>query len=141
MRFIGERSRLAPDIQDMMNGLEDRTAGNDKLNLVIALNYGGRAEIAAAAQRLAAEAAAGRDPETIDEAAFDAALQTAGVPDPDLLIRTSGEQRISNFLLWQCAYSEFVFVDELWPDFTPEVFARALGAYQSRERRFGAVAG
>lgn len=139
--FLGDRARLDDDIQAMMTGLEAQTASNDKLTLAIAINYGGRAEIAAAAQRLAKSAAAGEiAPEAIDEAALEGELETAGLPDPDLVIRTSGEQRISNFLLWQCAYAEFLFVEELWPDFTPEVFARALDTYRTRERRFGAVA-
>jgi undecaprenyl diphosphate synthase len=141
-RFIGDRSRLAPDIQAMMAGLERQTAGGDRLTVVIAVNYGGRAEIAAAARALAAEAAAGRlDPAAIDEAALEGALDTAGLPDPDLVIRTSGEQRVSNFLLWQAAYAEFVFAPELWPDFDRDAFARALAAYGARERRFGALAG
>ncbi|QIE56084.1 di-trans,poly-cis-decaprenylcistransferase [Pikeienuella piscinae] len=139
--FIGDREGLAPDIRELMAGLEAQTASNDRLTLVIAINYGGRAEIAAAARRLAKRAAAGEiEPEAVDEAALDAALDTGGLPDPDLLIRTSGEQRISNFLLWQCAYAEFMFVDELWPDFGREALARALAAYGARERRFGAVA-
>ncbi|MEM7545332.1 MAG: polyprenyl diphosphate synthase [Pseudomonadota bacterium] len=139
--FIGDRQGLAPDIQKMMTGLERRTADNDKLTLVIALNYGGRAEITAAAQRLAARAASGEiAPEAIDEAAVTQEMGTADLPDPDLVIRTSGEQRISNFLLWQLAYAEFLFVDELWPDFDRDAFARALASYGVRDRRFGAVA-
>ena len=142
VRFIGDRDRLAPDIRRMADSLERQTAQNDKLTIVIALNYGGRGEIVRAARRLAARAAAGEiRPEEIDEARFGAELFTCDLPEPDLLIRTSGEQRISNFLLWQCAYAELVFVDELWPDFTPEVFARAIAAFGARERRFGAVAG
>lgn len=140
VRFIGDRSVLAPDIQALMTGLEETTRHNDKLTLAIALNYGGRGEIAASARRLAKQVAAGAlNPDEIDEAAISAGLDTNGLPDPDLVIRTSGEQRISNFLLWQCAYAEFLFVDELWPDFTPDVFARALNAFGARERRFGAV--
>ncbi|MEO0361702.1 MAG: polyprenyl diphosphate synthase, partial [Pseudomonadota bacterium] len=123
--FIGDREGLAPDIQAMMAGLEARTASNDALTLVIALNYGGRAEIAAAARRLAARAAAGEIAlDAVDEDALDAELSTASVSDPDLMIRTSGEQRISNFLLWQCAYSELLFVDEFWPDFGRDALAR-----------------
>lgn len=140
VRFLGDRSVLAADIQALMTGLEENTQHNDKLTLAIALNYGGRGEIAAAARKLAVQAAAGEiDPNAIDEAAIGAGLDTNGLPDPDLVIRTSGEQRISNFLLWQCAYAEFLFVDELWPDFTPDAFARALSAFGTRERRFGAV--
>ncbi|MFV0475642.1 MAG: polyprenyl diphosphate synthase [Pikeienuella sp.] len=139
--FLGDREGLDADLRDMMNGLEERTAGNDRLTLAIAINYGGRAEIAAAVRRLAARAAAGEiDADAIDEEAIAGALDTRGLPDPDLVIRTSGEQRISNFLLWQCAYSEFLFVDELWPDFSGATLARALAAFGGRERRFGAVA-
>lgn len=140
VRFIGDRSALAPDIQAMMTGLEERTHENNRLTLAIALNYGGRGEIAAATRRLAAQAASGEIAlDDIDEAAIGGALDTHDLPDPDLVIRTSGEQRISNFLLWQCAYAEFLFVDDLWPDFTPDAFARALSAFGARERRFGAV--
>jgi undecaprenyl diphosphate synthase len=141
VRFIGDRDRLAPDIRAMMAGLEAQTAGGERLTVVLAINYGARAEIATAARRLAEAARAGAlAPEAIDEAAVDAALETAGLPDPDLVIRTSGEQRISNFLLWQAAYAEFVFAPELWPDFDREAFGRALAAYGARERRFGALA-
>lgn len=140
--FIGERSGLDSDIQEMMGSLEAQSASNDKLTIVIALNYGGRGEIARAARRLAAEVASGeKSPDDVTEAALGAALDAPDVPDPDLVIRTSGEQRISNFLLWQCAYAEFLFVDELWPDFNRDAFARALAAFGARERRFGAVAG
>jgi undecaprenyl diphosphate synthase len=116
----------------------ERTANNTRLTLVIALNYGSRAEIAAAARRLAAEAAAGEiDPGSIDEEAIAAELQTAEFPELDLLIRTSGEVRLSNFLLWQAAYAELLFLDTLWPDFDEQVFAEALSTYAARERRFG----
>ncbi len=142
VRFIGDRSALDPDIQAMMDAIEARTAAHRRFTLAIAVNYGGRAEIAAAARRLAREVACGaRTPESIDEAVLGGALETAELSDPDLVIRTSGEQRISNFLLWQCAYSEFVFAPELWPDFDRAAFERALAAYGARERRFGAVAG
>jgi undecaprenyl diphosphate synthase len=142
VRIIGDRAGLEPDIVSMIDALEQRTAKCDRFGLVIALNYGGRAEIADAARRLAAEVAAGRlDPQDIGEDTVGAMLATADLPDPDLVIRTSGEQRISNFLLWQCAYSEFVFVPELWPDFDRAAFERALSAFGARERRFGAVAG
>jgi undecaprenyl diphosphate synthase len=140
LRFIGDRTRLAPDLQAMMASVERQTSGGQRLTVVIAINYGGRAEIAAAARTLAAEVAAGtRRPEEVTEEALASALTTADLPDPDLVIRTSGEQRISNFLLWQCAYAEFVFVPELWPDFDRAAFERALGAFGNRERRFGAV--
>lgn len=142
VKFIGDRSALDSDIQDMMASLEAQSAANDKLTIVIALNYGGRAEIARAAQRLAADVASGETSlEDVTEAALGAALDAPDVPDPDLVIRTSGEQRISNFLLWQCAYAEFLFVDDLWPDFNRDAFARALAAFGARERRFGAVVG
>lgn len=142
VKFIGERSALDSDIQEMMASLEAQSASNTKLTIVIALNYGGRAEIARAAQRLAADVASGeKSLHEVTETALGAALDAPDVPDPDLVIRTSGEQRISNFLLWQCAYAEFLFVDELWPDFNRDAFARALAAFGARERRFGAVAG
>ncbi len=142
VKFIGDRSALDSDIQDMMASLEAQSAANDKLTIVIALNYGGRAELARAAQRLAADVASGETSlEDVTEAALGAALDAPDVPDPDLVIRTSGEQRISNFLLWQCAYAEFLFVDDLWPDFNRDAFARALAAFGARERRFGAVVG
>lgn len=142
VRFIGERSGLDSDIQEMMASLEAQSALNEKLTIVIALNYGGRAEIARAARQLAAEVASGEKTlDDVTETALGAALDAPDVPNPDLVIRTSGEQRISNFLLWQCAYAEFLFVDELWPDFNRDAFARALAAFGARERRFGAVAG
>jgi undecaprenyl diphosphate synthase len=140
LRFIGDRARLAPDLQAMMASVESRTAGGARLTVVMAINYGGRAEIAAAARRLATEVASGaRAPEDVTEAALAGALTTADLPDPDLVIRTSGEQRLSNFLLWQCAYAEFVFAPELWPDFDRAAFERALGAFGARDRRYGAV--
>jgi undecaprenyl diphosphate synthase len=140
VRFIGNRAQLAPDIQAMMAGLEAQTAQCTGLCVVIAVNYGGRADIAEAVRTMAADVAAGRlAPEEVCEARLASALSTGDLPDPDLVIRTSGEQRMSNFLLWQCAYAEFVFVPELWPDFTREVFERALGVFRTRRRRFGAV--
>ena len=142
VRFIGNRAGLAPDIQALMAGLEAQTAHCTGLCVVLAVNYGGRADIAEAARRLAAEVAAGRlDSADVNEHRLSAVMSTAGLSDPDLVIRTSGEQRISNFLLWQCAYAEFVFVPELWPDFTRDVFERALGVFRARQRRFGAVVG
>ena len=116
----------------------ERTADNDRLTLVVALNYGARAEIAAAARRLAAEVRDGkREAISIDEQAISDALDTAGLPEPDLLIRTSGEVRLSNFLLWQAAYAELLFVDTLWPDFDGAAFRDALDQYAVRQRRFG----
>jgi undecaprenyl diphosphate synthase len=139
IRVIGERSRLADDIVGLISEAEERTRRNRVLTLVIALNYGGQNEIIAACRALATEAAAGRlDPAKIDGEMFAAHLQTAGIPDPDLLIRTSGEQRLSNFLLWQSAYTELVFTDVLWPDFTRHHLADALAQFQRRERRYGA---
>ena len=118
------------------------TSANARLNLTVALSYGARAEIAAAARRLAEAVRDGTlDPAQIDEEHVAGALATAGIPDPDLIIRTSGEQRLSNFLLWQAAYAELVFLDVLWPDFAPEHFAAALAEYARRERRFGARPG
>ncbi len=140
IRVIGERERFASDILALIANAEDTTRANTRLDLTIALSYGGRADIVAAARRLADDARAGRlDPEQIDEAQFGRALWTTGIPDPDLLIRTSGEKRISNFLLWQSAYTEFVFVDTLWPDFGKRDFAEAVGEFQRRERRYGAA--
>ncbi|MCP5372879.1 MAG: isoprenyl transferase [Hyphomicrobiales bacterium] len=142
LRVIGDRARLADDIVSLIEQAEQRTAGNEILTLTLALSYGGRTEIAEAARRLAREVQAGTlDPDDIDEARFESRLFTADIPDPDLLIRTSGEQRISNFLLWQLAYAEFVFVETLWPDFSEEVFADALNEFNRRERRYGASSG
>lgn len=142
LRFIGDRAPLDADIRSLMASVEAQTAGGERLTVIIAVNYGGRADIACAARRLAADVASGAlAPEAIDEGALDRALSTAGAPDPDLVIRTSGEQRISNFLLWQAAYAEFVFAPELWPDFDRAAFERALSAYGARERRYGALAG
>lgn len=140
LRIIGDRSRLAPDIQAMIEDAERRTETNTRLNLIVALSYGARAEIAAAARMLARDARDGRlDPESIDEDAVASRLFTRDIPDPDLLIRTSGEMRISNFLLWQVAYTEFLFVDRLWPDFSEADFETAVREYRGRERRFGAT--
>ena len=138
VRFIGDRAPLDRVLQRRMARLEEATAENDRLALTIALNYGGRDEILAATRRLAAEVAAGRlAPEALDGETFARALYTGGMPDPDLVIRTSGEMRVSNFLTWQSAYAEYAFVEECWPDFTPERFAEVLESYGRRERRFG----
>ncbi len=138
LRFIGERARLDKKLQRLMAGIEERTAGNDRLHLTVAINYGGRDELARAARRLAMDVAAGvLRAEEADEAALAARLDTAGLPDPDLVIRTSGESRISNFLLWQSAYSEYEFTETLWPDFTPAELARVMECYGLRDRRFG----
>jgi len=142
LRIIGDRAKLPNDIVGMIDNAETLTAANDRLNLAIALSYGGRAEIALAARRLAEDAAAGRiAPDAIDEDAFAARLLTAGMPDPDLLIRTSGEQRISNFLLWQTAYAELVFTPTLWPDFAKSDLEKAVHDFHGRDRRYGASVG
>jgi undecaprenyl diphosphate synthase len=142
LRFIGERGRFERDIQSDLDRAERDTAHNTALNLVIALSYGARAEIVAAAQAAAREVAEGRfAADALDETRFEGFLSTTGIPDPDLIIRTSGEQRLSNFLLWQCAYAELVFLDLLWPDFGAEAFAAALAEFARRERRFGARPG
>lgn len=142
IRIIGERERFDADIRKGLEEAERITAGNSRLNLNVALSYGGRAEILHAARLLAEAARTGRtDPAALSEEDITAALFTAGMPDPDLIIRTSGEQRLSNFLLWQAAYAELVFLDVLWPDFGASDFANALAAYGQRERRFGARPG
>jgi undecaprenyl diphosphate synthase len=135
-RVIGRAEELAPDVQHELEVGIRRTAGNGGMLFNIALNYGGRAEIVHAARRAIAEGIAAED---LDERRFGDLLYTAGQPDPDLLIRTSGEQRLSNYLLWQCAYTEFVFVDEYWPDFNRETMQRAIAEYLTRERRFGGL--
>ena len=142
VRFIGDRIRLDPVLVRLMDHLEKVTEGNTRANLTVALNYGGRDEVARATKRLAREVALGRiDPEAVDETTLARFLDTCVLPDPDLVIRTSGEARISNFLLWQSAYSEYEFIDTLWPDFSAAEFSRIVRAYAARERRFGAVPG
>jgi undecaprenyl diphosphate synthase len=135
LRVIGEQARFGPNIFAELAAAEAKTASNEKLTLLMALSYGGRAEIVAAARQAIAE---GLAPEALTEEKFASYLATAGVPDPDLLIRTSGEQRLSNFLLWQTAYAELVFIDVLWPDFGEQDFAGAVRKFAMRERRFGA---
>ena len=140
MRIIGHRGRVATDIQQMIQDSESRTARNDGMNLTFAFDYGGQEEIAAAAQELARAAKDGRlDPETITPELFAARLFTSALPAPDLVIRTSGEHRLSNFLLWQSAYAELLFLDTLWPDFDRAVLIAALNKFAARERRFGAL--
>lgn len=140
VRFIGQRHRLPADLQRLMGQMETRTAGNSRLVLQIAISYGARAEIAEAVRSLAARAVAGElSAEAIDEQSISAALWTGGLPDPDLVIRTSGEMRVSNFLLWQAAYAEYAFVPACWPDFDAELFAETLAGFGLRERRFGAL--
>lgn len=142
VRFIGDRIRLDETLVALMDELELLTADNDRVHLTVALNYGGRDEVARATKRLAREVAAGRiDPENVDAETLARFLDTYVLPDPDLVIRTSGEARISNFLLWQSAYAEYDFIDTLWPDFTRDEFANVLASYCNRERRFGAVPG
>ena len=142
LRVIGDRQRLAPDICTLIDNAETLTRDNRGINLTVALSYGGRGELVAAARALAGKAAAGEiAPEEIDEAAIARHLFTADLPDPDLLIRTSGEQRISNFLLWQCAYAELVFTKTLWPDFGRSDLEQAIADYGCRERRYGASVG
>ncbi|HET9483612.1 MAG TPA: polyprenyl diphosphate synthase [Xanthomonadales bacterium] len=138
LRFIGERAAFAPELIERMDRAERRTEGNATLAMNVAVNYGGRMDIAQAARRLASLAARGElDPGAIDEAAVAAQLALAGQPEPDLFIRTGGEQRISNFLLWQLAYAELWFTDVLWPDFDVACLQRAIADFGARERRFG----
>lgn len=140
VRFIGDRVRLDHELIKLMNELEDITAENTSVHLTIAINYGGRDEVARATKRLAQDVADGRlEPDAIDEETLPKYLDTHVLPDPDLVIRTSGEARISNFLLWQSAYAEYEFIDTLWPDFTREEFAALCCEYGGRDRRFGAV--
>jgi undecaprenyl diphosphate synthase len=140
MRVIGNRSRADDDILAMIEDGERRTARNNGLNLVFAFDYGAQEEIAMAARALATAASRGElDPSIITPEFFASRLQTSGIPDPDLIIRTSGEHRLSNFLLWQSAYAEFAFVDTLWPDFTRAQFLATLEAFAARERRFGTL--
>ena len=139
LRFIGDRTRFDPDIQKDLAQAERGTVGNTRLNLTVALSYGSRAEILAAAQAMGEAVRDNRlDPEALTEEGFARYLSTDGIPDPDLIIRTSGEQRLSNFLLWQAAYAELAFLDVLWPDFTDAHFSAAMAEYARRERRFGA---
>ena len=140
IRVIGETAKLDEDIKNRIAELEEATKNNGGLNFQIAINYGSRDEMLRAAARLAKDCIDGkRNADDIDEAVFETYLDTHGIPDPDLLIRTSGEQRLSNFLLWQLAYTEFYFTDVLWPDFTKEELERAVRQYNARDRRYGGV--
>jgi undecaprenyl diphosphate synthase len=140
IRIIGNRTRVEEDIRKMIEEAERRTLANTGLNLTFAFDYGGQEEIAAAARELARAAAEGRlDPETITPELLSSRLFTSGLPEPDLVIRTSGERRLSNFLLWQSAYAELLFVETLWPDFGRKEFLDALDVFAQRERRFGAL--
>ncbi len=142
LMVVGDRERFEPDLVKLIEGAEARTAENKRLTLILALSYGGRQEMVAAARSLARDAASGAlDPESINEDMVASRLYTADIPDPDLLIRTSGELRISNFLLWQLAYTELVFLDTLWPDFSAEDFDVAVREFNNRERRYGAAVG
>jgi undecaprenyl diphosphate synthase len=141
VRVIGQRDGLEPDICALLKEAEDLTRDNTRLNLVVAFNYGSRQEIAGAAQRLASEVAEGkRDPASINADSLGQYLDAPDIPDPDLIIRTSGEQRLSNFLMWQAAYSELVFVPIHWPDFDKAALQSAIAEYARRERRFGGLA-
>jgi undecaprenyl diphosphate synthase len=140
LSVIGERDGLPADIVELIGEAEELTRDNARLQLTIALNYGGRNDIVTAARRLAALArTGGLQPDEIDEASFAASLSTSSLPDPDLMIRTSGEQRVSNFLLWQLAYAEMLFVDKYWPDFGADDLTAALAEFRRRDRRFGAT--
>lgn len=142
VRMIGERARLAADIVELIENAEEITKNNDGLYVTVAISYGGRQEIVEAVRNVVADIQSGKiSPEDIDQEVLSSRLMTAGVPDPDLLIRTSGESRISNFLLWQMAYSELVFVDTYWPDFSKTDLEHACEIYRGRDRRFGRVSG
>ncbi len=140
VKIIGSRHELDDGLKRLIDDTQRKTAHNTGLELIVAFNYGGKAELVEATRRIAADVAAGRlKPEAITEETVERALYTHGVPDPDLIIRTSGEQRTSNFLIWQGAYSELVFIEENWPDFSEETFVRALEEYSGRKRRFGGI--
>ncbi|MBQ3392257.1 MAG: isoprenyl transferase [Lachnospiraceae bacterium] len=140
VRVLGDKTKLAPDLQAAIANLEKETAGNTGITFQIAINYGARDEIVRAVRKLAADVKDGRtDADAIDEAALSNALDTGGIPDPDLLIRTCGEERISNFLLWQIAYAELYFTDKAWPDFDRAELEKAIEAYGKRERRYGGL--
>ncbi|MGI9434475.1 MAG: polyprenyl diphosphate synthase [Geminicoccaceae bacterium] len=142
LRFLGETQEMAPDIVELLDEAGEKTRHNSALTLTIALNYGSRRELAMGARRLAERVAAGElDPKDIDEDCFETSLNTLGLPDPDLLIRTSGEQRISNFMLWQMAYTEFLFLPVNWPDFNGAHLQTAVSEFQQRDRRYGASSG
>lgn len=138
VRFIGDREQLDPKLKKLMDDLEELTKDNSRVHVTVALNYGSRDEVARATKRLALDVQSGAlDPDSIDEETLPKYLDTHALPDPDLVIRTSGEARISNFLLWQSAYAEYEFIDTLWPDFDKVKFAEVLGRFDGRDRRFG----
>jgi undecaprenyl diphosphate synthase len=141
VRIIGRRTGLAPDILEIIERAERRTANNTQFTLQVAFNYGGRADIADAARAFAEKVERGEAKASdLDEGAFESLLSTSDAPAPDLIVRTSGEQRISNFLLWECAYAELVFQDVLWPDYGPEALSAAIADYRGRDRRYGGIA-
>ena len=140
VKMIGERNRFAPDLIAAINSLEEETKDAKGMTFIIAVNYGGRDEITRAVRRVMEDAKAGKlSPEEMDETVFSSYLDTAGIPDPDLLIRTSGELRLSNYLLWQLAYTELYVTDCLWPDFNKEELLKAIETYNGRDRRYGGV--
>ena len=140
LKILGDHNAFDKDVATLVDAAVERTAGNERMTVAIALNYGARGELVNAMRQMAVQVAAGTlDPEAIDEARIEAALDTHDLPPLDLLIRTSGEQRLSNFLLWQAAYAELLFVDTLWPDFDGETLRSAIGEYQRRERRYGGL--
>jgi undecaprenyl diphosphate synthase len=142
VKIVGRRSGLEPDILDIVEKAEAKTSGNGRFHLQVAFNYGGRADIVDAARRFALAVERGEArADQLDEGVFEAALSTSPAPAPDLIIRTSGEQRLSNFLLWECAYAELVFQDVYWPDYGPEHLSAAITDFHSRERRYGGVSG
>ena len=140
LKIIGDRRQLSEDLQKKIRNVEEKSENNPGMTLNIALNYGGRQEIVEAAKKLASDVTMGiLKPDEIDAAAFEKKLSTAGLPDPDMILRPSGEKRLSNFLLWQCAYSEFIYMDVLWPDFTTNDLDAAIEEYMGRKRRFGGI--
>ncbi len=140
VRVVGSRRNLDPDLVALIEESEALTAQNTKMTLVVAFNYGGRDEIVRAVQAISQKASAGEiDPSTVSEQLLGAHIDTAGIPDPEMIVRTSGEKRLSNFLLWQSAYSEFVFMDEHWPDFNHDLLVKAIETFQARDRRFGGI--
>jgi undecaprenyl diphosphate synthase len=140
VRILGRRTGLRPDVLDIIERAERRTAHNTRFNLQVAFNYGGQADLVDAARKFAQAVERGEArADDLDEALFEAHLSTAGAPAPDLIVRTSGERRISNFLLWECAYAELIFQDVYWPDYGPDHLAAAVGEFRSRERRYGGV--
>ncbi len=140
VKVVGSRENLDQDLLSLIDESEALTAGNDRMTLVVAFNYGSRNEIVRAVRLLSEKVQSGEvDPAEIDESVFDGHIDTAGVPDPEMIVRTSGEKRLSNFLLWQAAYAELVFIDEHWPEFNRELLCKAIDSFHSRERRFGGL--